>query len=108
MKQHMQSHRWIFLADKHTEVEIPGAVGHPTVRRNAFTENTIILYAINILSREEISISRAQKEFGQMGHRILFTLWNSPHKHLVQTLKLEQASSMVFAGSIKEVVKIWI
>lgn len=61
------------MAEKHSEVEIPGAVGPPTVRRNAFTENTVISYAVNIHSREATSICRAQVVFGQTGHRILLT-----------------------------------
>lgn len=65
----MQWHRLGFLlADKHSEVEIPGAGGLPTVWRNVFTT---VLYAINIHSREATSISRAQTVFDQMGHRIL-------------------------------------
>jgi len=89
-------------------VEIAGAVGLLTVRRNSFTGNTIFLYAINVLSREVIGISRAQIVCGQMWQRILFTQWSSPHKHLVQMGKLGQASSTVFAGHIKEIAAIWI
>lgn len=57
----MQPHRLIFffffLADEGSEVELPGAVEHPEVRISAFTEKTVILYAIIILSRVAISIS---------------------------------------------------
>lgn len=71
----------IFLSEKCSEVEIPGAVGPPKVRRNAFTENTVILYAIIIFSREAVSISKVQILFGQMGRRILFTPWSSKNAH---------------------------
>lgn len=79
----MQWHRLIFffffLADKHSEVEIPGAEVLPTVWRNVFTT---VMCAINIHSREATSISMAQRVFDQMGHKILL-------KHELHTQALD-------------------
>lgn len=48
-----------FFADKHSEVEIPGTVGLPTVSRNVFTKNTRILNVIKIHSSQAVRISKA-------------------------------------------------
>lgn len=84
----MQTYRLIllFLSEKCSEVEIPGAVGAPKVRRNAFAGNTVILYAIIILSRKAVSISKVQILCGQMGHRILFIPWSSRNAHRLSEL----------------------
>lgn len=85
------------MADKGSEVEIPGAVEYPKVRINAFTENTVILYAIIILSRVAISISSlAGWDAGFFSHTGAF------HTGTLPDSDLGRASRMTFAGSMNK------
>lgn len=108
----MQSHSLVccfvfFFADKHSEVEIPGTVGLPTVSRNGFTKNTRILNAIKIYSSQAVRTSKAIFVYWDGGldsfNILKFTTQALGTKVLV--LKLEQAS-LKFEGSIKKMAKI--